>query len=184
MPFPAFFRSTPAPAPVPFKKPNIIRPKTVADIMGENFDFVGAIGLNTSFSKKMLKWAAKEFSTENISFLLVCEKFKANPTRTYFELIYQDYIVLGGVYQANISSDQRTAITTVRQALPTGFTAVRSDVFDRAVGEIHKLLKADPLKRLRRDNFDEAFLAKSPAVLEEYNKAITYLNRHHQITLM
>lgn len=156
-----------------------VRAKTVEQVLGESFDYLGSIRANSVFCKKMLKFCASEFSTENMLFVLVCEKYSKAPTSGQFNLIYDDFIQPGADRQINLPGSTQLALTTIWKVGDPGSSSV---VFNDAVKEIKALIQRDSVFRLKQTPFDTAFTLR-PEQTRAFDAAIAYL-KTHQITLL
>ncbi len=183
---PNFFSSLFSSSPKPVQSVQFVSgrkvtdsPKTVQEVLGIAFDYKGSISAKKVFCKKILRCCAREFSTENMLFLLVCEKYRNAPNSGLFNLIYDDFIRPGSPKEVNISSQLRLPITTLSQLGDPGSSAI---VFDAAVSEIYKLFERDSLARLVKAPFASAFTLND-AQQREFDAAVNYLSTY-QITLL
>ena len=197
---PNFFSNIFSRSPPPVKGFKVERPKTVEQVMGEAFKYQSAVSVDSAFCKKLLKWCANEFSTENMLFLLLCEKYKKTPSAHLFNLIYDDFVSDAAPTQVNLKAKNRSAIDDQKMltstpyslpgqatsSLPTtawklGAAPPPMGIFDNAVLEIEKLLERDAFFRLKKAQFDNAFNVTAQTQ-PHFNSAINYL-RVQGITL-
>lgn len=160
----------------------IIRPKTVKEVLGEAFDYKNTMTAQSFFCKKLLKFCCKGLSTENLLFILICEKYKSNPSVELYRHIYDEFtndattesFLTGGTpRQVNLSGPESLAINTkvaTSQSFPVGPTD-----FDEAVKTIKATLDRDVIPRLIKEKFDTAFLLKTPEQQACFDDAINYL---------
>ena len=196
----SLFSSKPAtPAPfIPGHK--VIRPKTVAEVLGPAFDYKTGFSARSAFTKKLLKHSADILVVENLLFLLMCEKYKQSPSAAMFNAIYEDFVKPADAsngfdsfstsYQVNLAAHQLKPIEFARKAWQLG-TALSSlsvplhstTTFDAASLEIVKLMERDVFPRLCKDTFDTAFTLTTASEKSRYEEAINYL-RGYQIILL
>jgi hypothetical protein len=199
MPFPSFFNRTPKPPPKALISTKVARSLTVGEMLlsragrqeeGEHatpgkivYSFAKAISVNNPMCTKILKWLVKEFNIENGLFLLACEKYKTAPTALLFELIYSQFVAVGGDKQVNLGNPRvtavegaRTAYATAKAMAPPGAITPPplTSVFDFCIAEIEQLLGRDALARLKSAKFDGAFLM-SDSQTTMYQTELAYL---------
>ena len=61
----------------------IVNEKAVKEVLGEAFNYDSTFIISSAFCKKVLIWAAKEFSTENLLFVLICSKYSQSPSSSF-----------------------------------------------------------------------------------------------------
>ncbi|MDY0106327.1 MAG: hypothetical protein RBS27_06620 [Giesbergeria sp.] len=181
---PSFLRSffSSSPKQVQFVSgEKVIRAKTVKDVLGEAFDYKGSISAQKVFCKKMLQFCATEYQTDNILFLLVCEKYRKTPSSALFAHIHDEFVAQGSPQQVNLSDKNRGDLTTISKL--DNPTAPSPSVFEKAELEIWKLFERDTLSRLIKAPFDSAFNMREPGHKRCFDESINYL-KTHQITLL
>lgn len=173
------FKSKPAPF-VPGHK--IANERKLQDVLGEAFDYDVGFNASSSFCKKMLLWGAKEYSTENLLFVIVCTKYVQAPSRALFNQIYNEFIPATAPRQVNIKSLEFSALTAIFNVPETDPpTNPSSTVFVSAVNTIKALVKSDSLKRMKLKPFDEVFRygGEKPATQKNYfDDAIAFLRTY------
>lgn len=137
----------------------VVNEKKVREVLGEAFDYKKAFDSSSAFCKKHLTFCARGFSTENILFVLVCEKYKVSPSREMFDKIYNEFIdAKSAPRMINVSGIERIDLKTVFEAeLTDPPTVPPMTVFNSAVGTIRELVNGDTLKRLKDELFSTAF---------------------------
>lgn len=150
----------------------MIRPKTVDEVLGEAFDYLSTLSANSFFCKKLLKYCSKDFSSENLIFLLMQEKSKKTPSEALLNAMYHDFIPLNSKWEINIPSTKRNTIIAEHStgsifALTLALREINVD----AIANID-------FNKLRAENFDTAFLLQTAPQKEQFDKAIAYLNSY------
>ncbi len=153
--------------------------KTVKEVLGEAFDYEGSVRANSAFCKKLLIWCAHEFSTENVVFLLMCEKYKKAPSTELFNVIYSDFIDPKNAGSINIAGKAALALTTLWNLGNPGASSV---VFRDAISDT-KLNLTDSTDRLKMADFATAFTLTDPAKKRNFESAMAYL-KAQQIYLL
>ena len=145
--------------------------KTVGGVMGESFDYLGSVRANSAFCKKLLKWCAREYSTQNVLFLLMCEKYKKNPSTALFNHIYTEFVQSGSPKEINISGKATLALTTVwKLGCPDASPVVFKDAISATTSNV-----GDSITRLINANFSTAFTLPEASQQREFDAAMAYL---------
>ena len=112
------------------------------------FDQVKAILASDSATEVLMKFLVKEFSSENLKFLLAVKKYKAKPTgRIGFKKIYDEFIADSSLTQVNLPS----GLFRKMEAILVGNELVDwSKAFDEAETEVIWLIARDSYQRFRR----------------------------------
>lgn len=156
----------------------VIRPKTVAEVLGEAFDYDNTFSINSFFCKKLLKYCVKEYSAENLLFLLIYEKYQRNPSAALLNTIYHDFISIESQWTLNLPTATHRSITAACNAGdPFAALIALENVKDNA-----KINLGDTTGRLAGAQFDTAFLLHNTAQKSAFDTAIAYL-KSHQIIL-
>lgn len=145
--------------------------KTVEQTLGASFNYIGSVRASSAFCKKLLKWCAHEDSTENIIFLLMCEKYRKNPSSALFDHMYNEFIGPNASRSMNISGKTALAITLTWKLGDPGSSGI---VFDDAAGDA-RLNLSDSIGRLKNASFETAFTLTEPRKKTEFDSAMAYL---------
>ena len=162
----------------------IVNEKAVKDVLGEAFNYDSAFIISSAFCKKALIWAAKEFSTENLLFVLICSKYSQSPSRDKFNQIYTEFVVpKKAPRETNLTSAQIQELKAVFEAIPTDPPTIPPmTIFNAAVKNIRAVASGDTLFRLKQSPLSKAFTL-TPAQKTVFDDAVSCL-RSYDIVLM
>ena len=157
--------------------------KTVGEVLGDSFDYVGSMRAGSAFCKKLLITCAKRYSTENLLFVLMAEKYAKTPNPGLFNHIYNEFIKAGSPREVNISGSERVALTVLGNLGDPGSS---NQVFETSAKEIKNLIKRDMIDTLtvglKAIPFETAFIMSAPEQ-KAFDEAIVYLKTHQIILL-
>ena len=166
--------------------------KTVSESYGDAFNYKDNL-YNTDFTfcKKFLIFCSSEYSTENLLFILVCNKYAKSgaPSWVDFNTIYNEFVKPplerggpgGAPRQVNISDLLVAPIKLL--AGKNGSDFDRRDIsnlliFEAASDEIRKVVNQDTLMRFKQAKFVKAFVLDDKAKKDCYDSAIACLKSY------
>ena len=158
--------------------------KTVNEVLGDSYKYeVNLYNTDYSFCKKYLIYCCGEATTENLLFILVCDKYikSGAPDWVNFYTIYNEFVKVGSTRQVNLPSALVLPIKLLADKSARDF--VSRDVsnlfiFEDAVAEIKKLSNADTVRRLKACSYTKAFLLDTPMKKTYYDSAIACLKTY------
>ena len=185
-------KPTTAPVPEFFQSGRITRTKTVPEVLGDQFDYLSKMTCTSVFCKKLLKFCVKDNNSENLVFILACEKYKKNPSRVLFNRIYNDLVLEAaydldstdmthGLIAANLSAVYQNQLQKVFEDTVNNPSNV---VFDSACHSLKTLWKDDAKARLIKLPFDTAFTLTTSSQKGRFDADIAYLKSAYQIYLV
>ena len=166
--------------------------RTVGGVYGEAFNYkVNLYNTDFTFCKKFLIFCSSEYSTENLLFILVCNKYAKSgaPSWVDFDTIYNEFVKPplvrdgpgGAPRQVNISDHLVAPIKLLAAKNARDFDERDVSnllIFEAASDEIRKVVNQDTLMRFKQATFVKASVLGDKGKEDCYNSAIACLKNY------